>query len=61
VLVAAGALVTEGMMVPMLTLVAGEPGRVRREITAEENEQSHNDAAIYEDHRELHRGGLVIN
>jgi carbonic anhydrase/acetyltransferase-like protein (isoleucine patch superfamily) len=35
-LVAAGALVTEGMVVPPGSLVAGVPGKVRRELTEEE-------------------------
>jgi carbonic anhydrase/acetyltransferase-like protein (isoleucine patch superfamily) len=61
VLIAAGALITEGMEVPSRTLVAGVPGKVRRELTADEIELLHRNAAIYEDHRELHRGGLVVD
>ena len=60
VLIAAGALVTEGMEVPPRMLVAGVPGKVRRELTAEEIEQLHMNAAIYEEHRELHRAGTVV-
>jgi carbonic anhydrase/acetyltransferase-like protein (isoleucine patch superfamily) len=60
VLIAAGALVTEGMTVPPRSLVAGVPGKVRRELTAEEVERLHVNAAIYEKHRELHRSGTVI-
>ena len=60
VLIAAGALVIEGMQVPPRTLVAGVPGKVRRELTAEEIERVHTNAAIYEDHREQHRVGLVL-
>ncbi|QIX27170.1 gamma carbonic anhydrase family protein [Nocardioides sp. JQ2195] len=59
VLIAAGALVTEGMEVPPRSLVAGVPGKVRRELTAEEVERLHVNAEIYEEHRELHRGGTV--
>lgn len=61
VLIAAGALVTEGMEVPPRTLVAGVPGKPRRELTTEEIERLHNNAAIYEEHRELHRGARVID
>jgi carbonic anhydrase/acetyltransferase-like protein (isoleucine patch superfamily) len=60
VLIAAGALVTEGMNVPPRTLVAGVPAKVRRELAAEEIERLHTNAAIYEDHRELHRRGVVL-
>ncbi|WP_067433345.1 gamma carbonic anhydrase family protein [Nocardioides jensenii] len=60
VLIAAGALVTEGMEVPPRTLVAGVPGKVRRELTDEEVERLHTNAEIYEAHRELHRGGTVL-
>ncbi|KRF11330.1 anhydrase [Nocardioides sp. Soil797] len=60
VLIAAGALVTEGMVVPPRTLVAGVPAKVRRELTAEEIERLHANAAIYEEHRDLHRGGTVV-
>lgn len=61
VLIAAGALVTEGMVVPPRSLIAGVPAKVRRDLTAEEIERLHVNAAIYEDHRELHRSGLVID
>lgn len=60
VLVAAGALVTEGMQVPPRTLVAGVPAKVRRELTDGEVERLHRNAAVYEQHRELHRGGTVV-
>ncbi|KQY62565.1 MULTISPECIES: gamma carbonic anhydrase family protein [unclassified Nocardioides] len=60
VLIAAGALVTEGMEIPPRTLVAGVPAKVRRELTAEEVERLHTNAAIYEHHRDLHRGGTVV-
>jgi carbonic anhydrase/acetyltransferase-like protein (isoleucine patch superfamily) len=60
VLIAAGAVVTEGMEVPPRTLVAGVPAKVRRELTAEEVERLRRNAATYEAHRELHRGGVVV-
>jgi len=56
-MIAAGALVTEGMEVPPRTLVAGVPGKVRRELSDAEVENLHNNARIYEAHRDLHRGG----
>ena len=60
VLVAAGALVTEGMVVPPRSLVAGVPAKVRRELTDAEVAKLHTNAQIYEGHRELHRGGSVL-
>ncbi|MFI5426996.1 gamma carbonic anhydrase family protein [Aeromicrobium sp. UC242_57] len=60
-LIAAGALVTEGMVVPPRSLVAGVPAKVRRELSDEEVEKLHNNARIYEEHRELHRAGTVVN
>jgi carbonic anhydrase/acetyltransferase-like protein (isoleucine patch superfamily) len=56
-MVAAGALVTEGMEVPPRSLVAGVPGKVRRELSDDEVEKLHDNARIYEEHRDLHRGG----
>lgn len=55
VLIAAGALVPEGMEVPPRTLVAGVPGKVRRELTEAEVEKLHDNARTYEKHREMHR------
>ncbi|KQY60326.1 anhydrase [Aeromicrobium sp. Root495] len=60
-LVAAGALVTEGMEVPPRSLVAGVPAKVRRELTEAEVEGLHRNAFVYEEHRELHRGGTVVD
>lgn len=60
-LIAAGALVTEGMVVPPRSLVAGVPAKVRRELSDAEVANLHNNAEIYEGHRELHRGGTVVN
>lgn len=60
VLIAAGALVTEGMVVPPRSLVAGVPGKVRRDLTAPEIERLHMNAANYEVHRDLHRGGMFV-
>ncbi|MFC6696015.1 gamma carbonic anhydrase family protein [Nocardioides daphniae] len=61
VLIAAGALVTEGMQVPPRTLVAGVPAKVRRELTDDEVAKLHRNAAVYEAHRETHRGATVVD
>lgn len=60
-LIAAGALVTEGMVVPPRSLVAGVPAKVRRELSDAEVEKLHNNARIYEEHRELHRDGVILD
>ncbi len=54
-LVAAGALIPQGMVVPPGMLVAGVPGRVRRELTADELAGNRNNAAVYELLVDLHR------
>jgi carbonic anhydrase/acetyltransferase-like protein (isoleucine patch superfamily) len=59
--IAAGALVTEDTEVPPRTLVAGVPREARRELSPAEIERLHNNAALYENHRELHRGGVVVH
>jgi carbonic anhydrase/acetyltransferase-like protein (isoleucine patch superfamily) len=59
-LVAAGALVTEGMVVPPRSLVAGVPAKVRRELTEAEIAKLHTNAETYERHRDLHRTGVVV-
>jgi len=59
-LIAAGALVSQGAVIPPRSLVAGVPGKVRRELTDEEVATLHRNAAIYEEHRELHRSGTVV-
>jgi carbonic anhydrase/acetyltransferase-like protein (isoleucine patch superfamily) len=56
-MIAAGALVTEGMEVPPRSLVAGVPGKVRRELSDAEIAKLHDNARIYEEHRDLHRNG----
>lgn len=58
-MIAAGALVPEGMEVPPRSLVAGVPGKVRRELTDAEVEKLHENARIYTRHRDLHREGVV--
>ena len=59
-LIAAGALISEGVVIPPRSLVAGVPGRVRRELTEDEVATLHHNAAIYEEHRELHRHGTEL-
>lgn len=57
-LVAAGAVVLEGTVVPPRSLVAGVPGKVRRELTDEEYDGVRANAARYVElaraHRDLH-------
>jgi len=56
-LVAAGAVVLEGTVVPPRSLVAGVPAKVRRELTAQEQEKVRANARTYvqlsAEHREL--------
>lgn len=59
-LIAAGALVSEGVEIPPRSLVAGVPGKVRRELTAEQLAHLTDNSATYEHHREEHRNGTVI-
>lgn len=59
-LVAAGALLTEGTVIPPRSLVAGVPGKVRRELTDEEVGKIYRNAQIYEEHRDLHSGAGSI-
>ncbi|MCW2747421.1 MAG: gamma carbonic anhydrase family protein [Nocardioidaceae bacterium] len=58
-LIAAGALISEGVVVPPRSLVAGVPGKVRRELTDDEVATLHNNAKIYEAHRDMHAQGVI--
>ena len=60
-LVAAGALITEGMEIPPRSLVAGVPAKVRRELTDDEVAKLHHNAEVYTQHRELYRTGTIID
>jgi carbonic anhydrase/acetyltransferase-like protein (isoleucine patch superfamily) len=60
-LIAAGALVPEGMQVPPRSLVAGVPGKVRRELSDDEVAKLHDNARIYEHHRDVYRDGIVAD
>lgn len=54
-LVAAGALVPQGAVIPPRSLVAGVPGRVRRELNDAELASNRHNAAVYEHLADLHR------
>lgn len=55
-LVAAGAVVQEGAQIPPRSLVAGVPGRVRRELTDEDIDRIRRNADVYVELTALHRG-----
>ena len=54
-LVAAGALIPQGVVIPPRSLVAGVPGRVRRELSDAELAANRHNAAVYEHLADLHR------
>jgi carbonic anhydrase/acetyltransferase-like protein (isoleucine patch superfamily) len=54
-LVAAGALVTQGVVVPPRSLVAGVPGKVRRELSDDEVAANRLNSEVYQHLVELHR------
>jgi len=54
-IIAAGALLTEGQQVPDGVLVAGVPGKVRRELSEAERAAIELSAASYAELAELHR------
>lgn len=54
-LVAAGTLVPEGMEVPPRSLIAGVPGKVRRELTDDEVAKLRQNAEVYQGLRDRHR------
>jgi carbonic anhydrase/acetyltransferase-like protein (isoleucine patch superfamily) len=55
-LIAASALVPQGVVVPPRSLVAGVPGKVRRELSDAEVTHNRNNAQVYQALVELHRG-----
>ena len=57
-LVAAGALVPQGIVIPPRSLVAGVPGKVRRELSDAEVANNRHNAAVYEGLVELHREAI---
>ncbi len=54
-LIAAGAVVPQGIVIPPRSLVAGVPGKVRRELSAAESAHNRHNAAVYEGLVDLHR------
>lgn len=55
-IVAAGALIPQGVVVPPRSLIAGVPGRVRRELSEAEVSSNRDNATVYERLVDLHRG-----
>ena len=54
-LIAAGALIPQGVVIPPRSLVAGVPGRVRRELSDAELAANRDNAVVYERLMALHR------
>lgn len=54
-LIAAGALIAQGVVVPPRSLVAGVPGRIRRELSDAELAANRANATVYEGLMDLHR------
>lgn len=54
-LVAAGAVVAQGVQVPPGSLVAGVPGKVRRELTEQEIDGNRTNALLYQHLVDMHR------
>ena len=57
-LVAAGAVVPQGMIVPPKSLVAGVPGRVRRQLSDAEVAHNRHNAVAYQGLIEVHRDAV---
>ncbi|RNI25409.1 gamma carbonic anhydrase family protein [Flexivirga caeni] len=58
-LIAAGALVPEGTKIPPGSLVAGVPGRVRRQLTETDQDRIRQNARIYLELKTLHAGATT--
>lgn len=54
-LVAAGALIPQGVVIPPRSLVAGVPGKVRRELSDAEVTHNRHNATVYEGLMDVHR------
>ena len=54
-IVGAGALVPQGMVVPARSLVTGMPGRVQRDLSEAEVANNQHNAAVYRRLLDLHR------
>ncbi|WP_433492090.1 gamma carbonic anhydrase family protein [Nocardia grenadensis] len=59
-LIAANALIPEGARIPPGSLVAGVPGKVRRELTAEQQRGVELNAMVYLHHMSEHRSAKEI-
>ncbi|MCB0928759.1 MAG: gamma carbonic anhydrase family protein [Mycolicibacterium insubricum] len=59
-LVAAGALVPQGMVVPPNSLVAGVPGRIRRELSESEITANRTNGQVYQHLAEMHRAAEPV-
>lgn len=57
-LIAAGAVVPQGAVIPPRSLVAGVPGKVRRELNDDEVAANRINAQVYEHLSELHRTAI---
>lgn len=57
-LVAAGAVVAQGVVIPPGSLVAGVPGKVRRDLSADEVANNRTNAQVYEHLSDLHRNAV---
>ncbi|MEZ0051638.1 carbonic anhydrase/acetyltransferase-like protein (isoleucine patch superfamily) [Mycobacterium sp. MAA66] len=55
-LVAAGTVVPQGFVVPPRSMIAGVPGKIRRELTDDEVNHNRINAQVYEHLLTLHRG-----
>ncbi|HEX5858920.1 MAG TPA: gamma carbonic anhydrase family protein [Microbacterium sp.] len=59
-LIAGGAVVLEGSVIPPGSLVAGVPGKVRRELTEEERAGILRNAEVYRAHTARHVGATAV-
>jgi carbonic anhydrase/acetyltransferase-like protein (isoleucine patch superfamily) len=59
-LIAGGAVVLEGSVIPPGSLVAGVPGKVRRELTDEERAGILRNAEVYRAHTARHAGATAV-
>lgn len=57
-LIAAGALIPQGTVVPSRSLVAGVPGKVRRELSDDEVAGNATNAQVYRHLADIHRGAV---
>ncbi len=58
-IIGAGALIAEGKQIPDNSLVIGAPGRIMRQVTAEESSAIRKSASHYADNGRLYRRALV--